>query len=107
MRVWLRATESKLLVRKLQGLDGKEVIAKEKLEKMTGDVRAIVPPLGIYLRHGFEIEHAGAKPRYVDARDRPEYRFLWYQGYPAHSPWNCWISGDIHWRSCQSLDVRA
>ena len=61
MRVWLRAAESKALVRKLQGLDGKDVIAKGKLEQMPGDVRASVPPLGIYLRHGFDIEHAGAK----------------------------------------------
>ena len=61
MRVWLRAAESKVLVRKLQGLDGQEVIAKGKLEQMPEDVRASVPPLGIYLRHGFDIEHAGAK----------------------------------------------
>jgi hypothetical protein len=42
MRVGLRATESKLLVRKLQGLDGKEVVAKGKLEQMPGNVRASV-----------------------------------------------------------------
>jgi hypothetical protein len=61
MRVWLRAAESKVLVRKLQRLDGKEVIAKGKLEQMPEDVGASVPPLGIYLRHGFDIEHAEAK----------------------------------------------
>jgi hypothetical protein len=61
MRVWLQAAESKPLVRLLQGLDGKEVIAKGKLEQMPADVGASVPPLGIYLRHSFEIEHAGAK----------------------------------------------
>ena len=61
MRVWLRAAEDKVLVRKLQGLDGKEVIAKGNLEQMPESVRASVPPLGIYLRHGFEIERARAK----------------------------------------------
>jgi hypothetical protein len=61
MRVWLRAAEDKVLVRKLQGLDGKEVTAKGKLAQMPENVGASVPPLGIYLRHGFNIEDAGAK----------------------------------------------
>jgi uncharacterized membrane protein affecting hemolysin expression len=61
MRVWLRAAEDKVLVRKLEGLDGKEVTAKGKLEQMPEDVRASVPPLGIYLRLGFEIEPTGGK----------------------------------------------
>jgi hypothetical protein len=61
MRVWLRAAENKELVRKLEGLDGKEVIAKGKLAQMPENVRASVPPLGIYLRYDFEIEPAGAK----------------------------------------------
>ena len=61
MRVWLRVAEDKELVRKLQGLDGKEVTAKGKLEQMPEDVRASVPPLGIYLCHGFEIEPAAGK----------------------------------------------
>ncbi len=56
MRVWLRAAEDKVLVRKLQGLEGKEVTAKGKLEQMPEDVGASVPPLGIYLCLGFEIE---------------------------------------------------
>jgi hypothetical protein len=61
MRIWLRAAEDKVLVRKLEGLDGKEVIAKGKLAQMPENVRASVPPLGIYLRYDFEIEHAGTK----------------------------------------------
>jgi hypothetical protein len=60
-RVWLRAAEDKALVRQLQGLDGKEVVAKGNLGQMPQDVGANVPPLGIYLQHGFTIERAGAK----------------------------------------------
>jgi hypothetical protein len=58
IRVWLRAPENKVLIRKLEGLDGKEVIAKGQLGQMPGDVRASVPPLGIYLHFDFTIEHA-------------------------------------------------
>ena len=61
MRVWLRAAEDKVLVRQLQGLSGKEVIAKGELVQMPANVRASVPPLGVYLRHGFAIEQAGKK----------------------------------------------
>jgi hypothetical protein len=61
MRVWLRAAEDKVLVRQLEGLSGKEVTAKGKLAQMPATVRASVPPLGLYLRHGFAIERAGAK----------------------------------------------
>jgi hypothetical protein len=61
MRVWLSVTEDKVTGRKLQGLAGKEVTAKGKLEQMLEDVGASVPPLGIYLRLGFEIEPAGGK----------------------------------------------
>jgi hypothetical protein len=61
MRVWLRAPEDKALVRQLQGLSGKEVIANGKLMQMPANVRASIPPLGIYLRYGFTIENAGAK----------------------------------------------
>jgi len=61
MRVWLRAAEDKVLVRQLQGLSGKEVIAKGELAQMPANVRASVPPLGVYLRHGFAIEQAGKK----------------------------------------------
>ncbi|HYT88137.1 MAG TPA: hypothetical protein VEL76_05410 [Gemmataceae bacterium] len=60
-RVWLRAAEDKDLVRKLQGLDGREVIARGDLAQIPQDIGASVPPLGIYLRHGFSIERAGAK----------------------------------------------
>ena len=61
MSVWLRAAEDKALVRQLQGLSGKEVIAKGELVQMPANVRASVPPLGIYLRHGFTIEQARKK----------------------------------------------
>jgi len=44
--VWLRAAEDKGLVRKLQGLDGKEVIARGNLAQMPQDVGASVPPSG-------------------------------------------------------------
>ena len=60
-RVWLQVSENKVLVRQLEGLTGKQVMAKGNLEQMADNVRASVPPLGIYLRHGFEIERAGAK----------------------------------------------
>ena len=60
-RVWLRAAEDKALVRQMQGLDGKEVVAKGNLGQMASDVHANVPPLGIYLQHGFTIEGAGAR----------------------------------------------
>ena len=56
LRVWLRAAEDKALVRQMQELTGKEVIAKGKLAQMPENVGANVPPLGIYLRHGFTIE---------------------------------------------------
>jgi hypothetical protein len=61
MRVWLEVSEGKALVRQLQGLTGKEVIAKGELAQMPANVGASVPPLGLYLRLGFAIEHAGAK----------------------------------------------
>ena len=60
MRVWLRVSEDKVLVRQLQGLTGKEVIAKGKLGQMPEGVGASVPPLGMYLSR-FEIEGAGAR----------------------------------------------
>jgi hypothetical protein len=60
-RVWLRTGEDKALVRELQGLDGKEVIARGDLAQMPRDVGSSVPPLGMYLQHGFKIERAGAK----------------------------------------------
>ena len=61
MRVWLRAAEDKVLVRKLQELDGQEVTARGKLMQMPADVHANVPPLEMYLRYDFEIERAKAK----------------------------------------------
>jgi RNA polymerase sigma factor (sigma-70 family) len=60
IRVWLRIAENKILVRKLEGLEGKAVTAKGHLEQIPEDVRASVPPLGIYLLD-FEIKRAGPK----------------------------------------------
>ena len=58
--------EDKALVRKLQGLDGKEVTAKGKLEQMPEDVGASVPPLGMLvhaLEHGrVEIQYRTGTP---------------------------------------------
>ena len=59
-RVWLRISEQKVLVRRLQGLTGKEVVAKGNLEQMPEDVGASVPPHGLYLRD-FQIEAAEVK----------------------------------------------
>ena len=61
MRVWLRAAEDKALVRQMQELSGKVVIAKGELAQMPATAQSTVPPLGMYLRHGFTIESAGAK----------------------------------------------
>ena len=61
MRVWLRAAEDKALVRKMQELSGKEVVAKGELAQVPATVHSAEPPLGMYLRHGFTIEGAGTK----------------------------------------------
>jgi hypothetical protein len=60
-RVWLQVPEDKALVRELQGLKGREVIATGDLAQMPQDVGASVPPMGMYLEHGFRIKRAGAK----------------------------------------------
>jgi hypothetical protein len=60
-RVWLRAAEDKALVRELEGLKGTEVIATGDLAQMPRDVGASVPPMGMYLQHGFRIERVGSK----------------------------------------------
>jgi hypothetical protein len=60
MRVWLWISEDKVLVRKLQGLDGKEVIAKGKLAQLPEGRQTSVPPLGMYMSR-FEIEGGGAR----------------------------------------------
>jgi len=59
-RVWLWITEDKILVRHLAGLVEKKVIAKGELEQMPENVRAIVPPQGMYLK-SVEVEGAVAK----------------------------------------------
>ncbi len=62
-RVWLWISEDKVLVRMLDGLRGKEVVAWGNLEQMPADSHASVPPLGMYLgRLGFEIKGAKAAP---------------------------------------------
>jgi hypothetical protein len=61
MRVWLRSGEDKALVRQMQELSGKEVSAKGELAQMPATVHSAVPPMGMYLRHGFTIEPGGAK----------------------------------------------
>jgi hypothetical protein len=57
-RVWLFISENKVLVRKLDGLVEKNVTANGELEQMPENVRAIVPPHGMYLRDMPEIEEA-------------------------------------------------
>jgi hypothetical protein len=59
MRVWLWITEDKELVRKLQGLDGKDVLASGKLAQLPEGHKASVPPLGLYMSR-FEINEANA-----------------------------------------------
>jgi hypothetical protein len=59
MRVWLWISEDKALVRKLQGLDGKEVVAKGKLAQRPPDRHTSVPPMGMYITRP-EIRAAGS-----------------------------------------------
>jgi hypothetical protein len=54
-RVWLWISEDKVTVRKLEGLTGKEVVARGMLEQLPEGDRALVPPGGMYLSQ-FEIE---------------------------------------------------
>ena len=57
IRVWLWISENKVLVRQLQGLNGKEVIASGKLAQLPEGHGASVPPLGLYMSR-FEIKEA-------------------------------------------------
>jgi hypothetical protein len=57
-RVWLRVSEDKAHVRRLEGLTGKRVEAKGPLGQMPESVKAAVPPHGLYLASPFEIEPA-------------------------------------------------
>jgi len=54
-RVWLAVSEDKIMVRQLQGLEGKSITVKGELEQMPANVQAAVPVHGMYLRT-FEIE---------------------------------------------------
>ncbi len=60
MRVWLWISEDKVLVRKLQGLEGKEVLTTGKLAQLPEGHQASVPPLGLYMSR-FEIKEASAR----------------------------------------------
>jgi hypothetical protein len=60
LRVWLWISENKVLVRKLEGLDGKEVIAKGKLAQLPEGHKTSIPELGLYVSR-FEIEGAAAR----------------------------------------------
>jgi hypothetical protein len=63
-RVWLMRGEDKdrELDRKLEGLDGKEVVAKGRLSQMPKDSsHATIPPLGLYLGGPWTVEAAKAK----------------------------------------------
>jgi hypothetical protein len=60
MRVWLWISEDKVLVRKLEGLDGKEVLAKGKLAQLPEGHQTSVPPLGLYMSR-FEIKPASTR----------------------------------------------
>lgn len=60
-RVWLLASENKIIARQLEGLAGKQVVATGVLRQMPQDTRARVPPLGLYLADGFKIEESPAK----------------------------------------------
>jgi hypothetical protein len=60
MRVWLWISEDKALVRKLQGLDGKDVIVKGELAQQPTGRQSSVPPMGMYMSR-FEIEAADAR----------------------------------------------
>jgi hypothetical protein len=60
MRVWLWISEDKGLVRKLQGLEGKEVLATGKLAQLPEGHHTSVPPLGLYMSR-FDIKEASAR----------------------------------------------
>jgi hypothetical protein len=57
-RVWLRVSEDKVLVRRLEELKGKRVAAKGPLGQMPEDAKGAVPPHGLYLAAPFEVEPA-------------------------------------------------
>ena len=54
-KVWLRVSENRILINKLQGLIDKTVMANGELGQLPENVTASVPPNGIYLQ-SFEIE---------------------------------------------------
>jgi hypothetical protein len=60
MRVWLWISEDKVLVRQLQGLEGKEVLARGKLGQLPEGHHASIPPLAMYMGR-FDIKEAGAR----------------------------------------------
>ena len=58
MRVWLYISENKVLVRKLQRLTGKTVMAKGNLAQIPEGHQTSIPPLGMYMG-SFKIEDVG------------------------------------------------
>jgi len=62
--VWLLRGEDKdrELDRTLEGLDGKDVVAKGKLRQMPENTKhAVIPPLGLYVDNQFTVEAVKAK----------------------------------------------
>jgi hypothetical protein len=57
MRVWLWIPEDGVVVRKLEGLDGKEALAMGKFAQLPEGRQTSVPPLGLYMSR-FEIKEA-------------------------------------------------
>ncbi|MGD9629494.1 MAG: hypothetical protein AB7V18_09625 [Pyrinomonadaceae bacterium] len=52
----MSVSENKVLVRKLQRMMGKPVSVKGELEQLPENVSAAVPPFGIFVEDGFEIQ---------------------------------------------------
>jgi hypothetical protein len=48
-RVWLLLSENKVILRQLEGLKGRKVVAQGELEQMPDNVRASFPTQGMYL----------------------------------------------------------
>jgi hypothetical protein len=57
-RVWLLISENKVILRQLERLKGRKVMAQGELEQMPENVHASVPPQGIYLNHMEQIVEA-------------------------------------------------
>jgi hypothetical protein len=60
MRVWLWISEDRVLVRTLQGLEGKGVLATGRLAQLPEGQQASVPPLSLYMSR-FDIKEGIAR----------------------------------------------